>query len=83
LFRKAAEQGYAKAQNNLGVMYANGRGVLQDNVYAHMWWNIAATSGDKNASKNRDIVAKEMSSSDMSEAQKLARQCVKKKYRGC
>ena len=32
----AAEQGDADAQTNLGVMYANGEGVLQDNVYAHM-----------------------------------------------
>ena len=29
-FRKAAEQGDASAQNDLGVMYQNGRGVPQD-----------------------------------------------------
>ena len=28
-YRKAAEQGHAEAQNNLGVMYLNGRGVPQ------------------------------------------------------
>ena len=39
-------------------MYYNGQGVLQNNVYAHMWWNIAASNGNDGAMKNRDIVAK-------------------------
>jgi len=39
----AAEQGYAPAQYNLGWKYYEGKGVIQDNVYAHMWWNIAAS----------------------------------------
>ena len=34
--RLAAEQGSAGAQFNLGAMYANGRGVPQDYVGAHM-----------------------------------------------
>jgi hypothetical protein len=29
-YQKAADQGHAKAQYNLGVMYANGKGVLKD-----------------------------------------------------
>ena len=29
-FTKSAEQGFAEAQNNLGVMYENGRGVPQN-----------------------------------------------------
>ena len=32
----------AKAQYNLGVMYALGEGVIKDYVYAHMWGNIAS-----------------------------------------
>ena len=79
----AAEQGYADAQNNLGAMYNNGYGVLQDYVRAHMWYNIAASSGNKTASKNRDIVAKRMTPAQIADAQKLARECVRKKYKGC
>ena len=79
----AAEQGHANAQNNLGVMYDRGKGVLQDYVRAHMWWNIAASSGDKDSVENRDSIAKEMSSSQIETAQKLARECVRKKYKGC
>ena len=78
-----AEQGDADAQFNLGVMYANGRGVIQDNIYAHMWWNIAASSGDKDASKNRDIVANNMNPSQLEKAKELAQECVKKNYKGC
>ena len=50
------KQGDTGAQSNLGLMYAEGLGVIQDNVYAHMWWNIAASSGDEYAIGNRDIV---------------------------
>ena len=79
----AAEQGDADAQYNLGGMFYKGQGVIQDDVYAHMWFNIAAASGDKEASKNRDIVAKELTPTQIEKAEKLARQCVAKKYKGC
>ena len=82
-YRLAAEQGIARAQYNLGVMYFIGRGVIQDNVYAHMWWNIAAASGDESARGNKDIVVKEMTPLDISKAQDLARECVKKNYKDC
>ena len=32
--RKAAELGYAEAQYNIGVMYANGEGVIEDDAEA-------------------------------------------------
>ena len=83
-YKLATKQGDANAQTNLGWMYHKGKGVLQDYVRAHMWFNIAASSGGGgNASKNRDIIAKRMSSSQIETAQKLARECVRKKYKGC
>ena len=82
-YRLAAEQGDAYAQGNLGMMYAFGDGVLKDYVYAHMWGNIAAKNGNKNGVKLRDYVEKKMTSADISAAQKLARKCVRKKYKGC
>jgi TPR repeat protein len=33
-YQKAADQGYAEAQSILGVMYANGKGVLKDDKQA-------------------------------------------------
>ena len=82
-FRLAAEQGHAVAQYNLGAMYAFGTGVLKDYVYAHMWGNIAASNGNENGGKFREFVAKEMTPSQLEKAQDLARECVKKHYRGC
>lgn len=41
-YRKAAEQDYAAAQHNLGVMYANGLGVAKDAAKACMWYRKAA-----------------------------------------
>jgi TPR repeat protein len=79
----AAEQGYASAQFNLGIFYFYGRGVIQDNVYAHMWLNISSSLGYEKSPKARKYVERKMTSSDISHAQTLARECVKKKYKGC
>ena len=38
----AAEQGNAKAQFNLGVIYKNGNGVKGDHVGAVRWYRLAA-----------------------------------------
>ena len=82
-FSLAAEQGYADAQTGLGVMHGTGQGVPEDYVRAHMWFNLSASTGHENAIKNRDIVAKKMTPSQIEEAQKLARECVAKNYKGC
>ena len=82
-YRLAAEQGNAKAQYNLAGMYANGWGVLQDNVRTHMWNNIAAANGHEKAGEWRDKTAAKMTSADISEAQKMARECMSSNYKNC
>ena len=82
-YRLAAEQGYASAQGNLGYMYAFGDGVLKDYVRAHMWGNLSASNGNEKGGKLRDLAAKNMNPADISTAQKLARECIRKKYKGC
>ncbi len=44
-YRKAADQGYAPAQFNLGVMFATGQGVPQDYGQAIGWYRKAADQG--------------------------------------
>ena len=39
--KRLAEQGIAFAQYNLGVMYANGRGVPQNDAEAVKWYRLA------------------------------------------
>jgi hypothetical protein len=48
--------------------------VPQNYVQAHKWWNLAAVAGDKDAIKNRDIVAGKMTPAQIAEGQKLARE---------
>jgi TPR repeat protein len=79
--RRSANAGYAEAQFNLGVMYYKGQGVSQSNLYAHVWFNLAAarfsaSEGNKRdqAIKARDDVATKMTPEEISRAQKLARE---------
>ena len=51
-YRKAAEQGDANAQYNLGVCYENGYGVMQDYSQAVYWYRKAAEQGDAFAQCN-------------------------------
>ncbi len=39
-----------------------------------MWFNLAAAKGDEDARDNRDMMAKQMTPADISEAQRLARE---------
>jgi len=48
-YRKAAEQGAASAQYNLGFMYLNGQGVPQNYAEAEKWYRKAAEQGDVDA----------------------------------
>jgi TPR repeat protein len=51
-FFRAAEQGYADAQFNLGLMYANGEGVPQDMEQAVELFKKAAEQGHVDAQNN-------------------------------
>jgi TPR repeat protein len=55
-------------------MYYNGTGVLQDYFLVYMWFNLAAAQGNESAIGNRDIVAGQMTPSQIEEAQRLARE---------
>jgi TPR repeat protein len=77
----SAEQGDATAQYNLAVMYDTGRGVLQDYVLAHKWYNLAAShyatwEADVGASaaRSRDRLTTRMTPTQVAEAQKMARE---------
>ena len=81
--RQAAEQGDATAQFNLGIMYANGRGVLKDSVLAHMWSNIAGANGNASARELRDSLERDMTRAEISRATELARACMASDYQDC
>jgi len=80
---RAAEQGDATGQIYLGILYGQGQGVMKDLVYAYMWLSIAATSKERGSKRALDFAVKHMTPSQIEKAQKLARECVRKKYKGC
>ena len=57
-FTKAAEQGNANAQNNLGMMYKKGLGVGKDFGKAVEWYTTAAEQGKANAQNNLGMMYK-------------------------
>jgi len=64
-------------------MYGNGEGVIYDYIRAHMWLSIAASNGSDSALKDLGIVVKWMTPGEKEAAQRLARECVAKNYKGC
>jgi curved DNA-binding protein CbpA len=52
IFQQLADQGHAKAQFNLGVMYDRGQHVAQDYAQAVFWYQKAAEQGNANAQYN-------------------------------
>ncbi len=55
-WRPLAEQGNARAQTALGLMYAEGQGVSQDYETAVKWYRLAAEQGFASAQNNlRDL----------------------------
>lgn len=78
-----AMQGNGKAHTVLGDLYANGRGVLQLNQNAHMWYNIAALHGDTDAMAKRDTLSQTMTAESLAEAQNMALTCIKSSLKDC
>jgi len=75
-FRKAADQGEAMAQFNLGRMYLNGTGVPQDYAQAYLWTNLAAAQELEKAVKTRDNLVKALTPSQIEEGEKLVREWI-------
>ena len=72
-YRKAAEQGLARAAYNLGSMYAMGQGVGRDQAEAYFWLGVAAESwsGEQHeqAAKARDALGVRLTPEQLAAAQ--------------
>lgn len=73
-YESEAKQGRADALYNLGLAYSTGQGVNVDYVAAHKWFNLAAMKGSEIAKSWRAQISREMDSSQIAEAQRLARE---------
>jgi TPR repeat protein len=83
LFRPLAEQGNAKAQNLLGVMYRRGQGVARNSVRAFLWFNRAAARGDAAAKAELHDVSQTMTREEFAQAREMAQACEASNYRSC
>lgn len=83
LFQAAALSGNYLGQYYLGSMYLSGYGVPKDYVLAYMWINIAAREGIKEIEKDRDLLEKKMTQSQIGEAQRMSRECLKNMLKNC
>lgn len=73
-YRKAAEQGFAPAQSELGSLYFDGIGCPRDLVEAYKWTNLAAAQGDRQRSKARDGMESQMTPAQIAEGQRASRE---------
>ena len=73
-FRKAAMQGEAMAQLNLGRMYFSGTGVRQDRAQAYQWTYLAAAQESEKAVNTLNSLVKAMTPSQIEEGKKLVRE---------
>lgn len=64
-FEEAASRGMTDSQFNLGMLYARGLGVPQNLEDSFKWFGIAALSGDKDAGKARDDIARSLDAETM------------------
>jgi TPR repeat protein len=69
-YRRAAEQGDAVAQMNLGNLYARGLGVGRDDVAAWVWLARAARQGRDWAAERRNEIAEGMSAAALAAARR-------------
>src|SRR5437879_7721001 len=83
LFRPLAEQGNAKAQSALGVMYRRGEGVARSSVRAFIWFSRAAARGDARAKAELREVSQTMTPEELSLAREMAQACEASNYRQC
>lgn len=89
-FRLAAEQGHADAQAYLGRMYSNGEGVPQDDVQAYKWFTLVADTSDSKefgegvqaVLQSRNELEAKMTSDQIAEAQRLAREWLARHQKG-
>jgi TPR repeat protein len=83
VFRALAEQGNAKAQNVLGVMFRKGEGVPKNPLRAHMWFSFAAKRGEASARAELREVSRTMTAQEISQAEAMATACEASSYRAC
>jgi TPR repeat protein len=83
LFRRLAEQGNAKAQAVLGVMFRKGEGVPKNASRAYMWFSLAGKRGEVRAKAGARELSQTMTQEEVAQAEAMAKACEASNYRQC
>lgn len=83
LFRPLAQQGNAKAQRVLGMMYRKGQGVAKSPAHAFMWLSLASARGNARAKAELRDMSRSMSPEELAHAREMMRSCEVSNYRSC
>jgi TPR repeat protein len=85
LHKKLAADGDAIAQHNLGELYLTGDCVPKDYVLGYMWrsLNLAQTLNENGNEFLINLEKNSMTRDQVAQAQKMARECLKNKYKNC
>ena len=84
-WRPQAEQGISSAYINLGILYAEGKGVLKAPVHTHMWYNIGSANASNGMASTlapvyRDNIERIMTREQIAEAMQRAKVCMASNY---
>jgi TPR repeat protein len=71
-FRKAAMQGLPQAQQQLGELYKQGRGVSTDKFQAYIWLLVSFEAGNQSVSNELQLLEAELGSTQVEEAKTKA-----------
>jgi TPR repeat protein len=80
-FLQAAKNGGADAQYGMGLIYAEGRGVEQDEAQSFFWLTLAHEQGDEHADVLRRVVAASMTPEHFSRAEFLLEEHASRQYK--
>lgn len=72
--QRASSEQSGEALYDLGMLYSTGQGVSLDYIEAHKWFNLAALRGNEAARDWRGEISRQMSTDQIAEAQRLARE---------
>jgi TPR repeat protein len=73
-FLEAANRGEVDAQYGMGLIYAEGRGVAQDEAKAYFWLTMAMEQGDHDAEALRRVVAESMTPAQFEQAEFMVKE---------
>ena len=71
----AAKQGFAPAQHSLGkILSGGGQGIRSDKIQAYMWLALSSAQGDEEASRQGNLLSKQLKPAEITNAKKLVQQ---------